>query len=258
MPISVVCSACGTRSQVPDAAAGRKGKCRQCGTVVSVPASLSAAQQRITPPLPPTVSTPASATSRSSAAAMPPTTSPGLPVAPWRPADTSALLRGAKLAHLGWYVTTCLATLGGMGLIVEFAERTDRYAEKAGKPLLLPVPMLILLLMFFAPVAFVCWKYARRLRQAAVSSCPQCGSIKPPNVLAESEVDRTGWRTLVDRFDRHYATVPGGPAGGTAVGYTVRKEKTTMVRVVYRQHCRCEACGYEQLCDRAEQFEHPE
>jgi hypothetical protein len=37
MAISVVCSKCKTEAQVPDSAAGAKGKCRVCGSIVVVP-----------------------------------------------------------------------------------------------------------------------------------------------------------------------------------------------------------------------------
>jgi hypothetical protein len=39
MPIAVVCNSCQAKLKVPDAAAGKTGKCPQCGTVIRVPAS---------------------------------------------------------------------------------------------------------------------------------------------------------------------------------------------------------------------------
>ena len=37
MPIDVACEACGARFKAPDAAAGKKGKCKKCGAVIAVP-----------------------------------------------------------------------------------------------------------------------------------------------------------------------------------------------------------------------------
>lgn len=37
MPIEVTCDACGARFKAPDSAAGKKGKCKKCGAVISVP-----------------------------------------------------------------------------------------------------------------------------------------------------------------------------------------------------------------------------
>jgi hypothetical protein len=38
MPIDVTCDACGARFTAPDAAAGKKGKCKKCGVTITVPA----------------------------------------------------------------------------------------------------------------------------------------------------------------------------------------------------------------------------
>jgi hypothetical protein len=37
MPISVTCDGCGARFKAPDAAAGKKGKCKKCGAAILVP-----------------------------------------------------------------------------------------------------------------------------------------------------------------------------------------------------------------------------
>ncbi len=37
MPIDVTCDGCGARFKAPDAAAGKKGKCKKCGAVIAVP-----------------------------------------------------------------------------------------------------------------------------------------------------------------------------------------------------------------------------
>jgi hypothetical protein len=37
MPIDVTCDACGARFKAPDAAAGKRGKCKKCGAVITVP-----------------------------------------------------------------------------------------------------------------------------------------------------------------------------------------------------------------------------
>jgi predicted Zn finger-like uncharacterized protein len=37
MPIEVTCDGCGSRFRVADAAAGKKGKCKKCGAIVTVP-----------------------------------------------------------------------------------------------------------------------------------------------------------------------------------------------------------------------------
>src|SRR5687768_8001911 len=38
MPIPVTCDGCGARFKAPDAAAGKKGKCKKCGATIVVPA----------------------------------------------------------------------------------------------------------------------------------------------------------------------------------------------------------------------------
>ncbi|MEA2734391.1 MAG: hypothetical protein QOE14_842 [Humisphaera sp.] len=38
MPIQVTCDGCGARFKAPDAAAGKKGKCKKCGATILVPA----------------------------------------------------------------------------------------------------------------------------------------------------------------------------------------------------------------------------
>ena len=60
MPIDVTCDACGARFKAPDAAAGKKGKCKKCGAVIAVPvpAAVGAADEDTydfaePPPLPP-------------------------------------------------------------------------------------------------------------------------------------------------------------------------------------------------------------
>ena len=37
MPIAVTCGGCGKRLKVPDSAAGKRGKCPQCGATVPIP-----------------------------------------------------------------------------------------------------------------------------------------------------------------------------------------------------------------------------
>jgi hypothetical protein len=37
MPIDVSCDACGARFKAPDAAAGKRGKCKKCGAAITVP-----------------------------------------------------------------------------------------------------------------------------------------------------------------------------------------------------------------------------
>jgi len=37
MPIEVTCDGCGARFKAPDAAAGKKGKCKKCGAVITIP-----------------------------------------------------------------------------------------------------------------------------------------------------------------------------------------------------------------------------
>jgi hypothetical protein len=43
MPIDVTCDACGARFKAPDAAAGKRGKCKKCGAVIAVPEPVPAA-----------------------------------------------------------------------------------------------------------------------------------------------------------------------------------------------------------------------
>jgi hypothetical protein len=42
MPIPVKCDGCGARFKAPDAAAGKKGKCKKCGAAIVVPAPAAA------------------------------------------------------------------------------------------------------------------------------------------------------------------------------------------------------------------------
>lgn len=37
MPIEVTCDGCGARFKAPDTAAGKKGKCKKCGAVITIP-----------------------------------------------------------------------------------------------------------------------------------------------------------------------------------------------------------------------------
>jgi len=37
MPIQVTCASCGTKANAPDSAAGRRGKCKNCGDIVEIP-----------------------------------------------------------------------------------------------------------------------------------------------------------------------------------------------------------------------------
>lgn len=52
MPISVQCTQCGKTLRVPDAAAGKRGKC-PCGTILNVPAAGSIQPGQSAPPRPP-------------------------------------------------------------------------------------------------------------------------------------------------------------------------------------------------------------
>src|SRR5262249_29172586 len=47
MPIAVVCPSCGVKMRAPESAAGRKTKCRKCGTALVVP---KPAAEHATPP----------------------------------------------------------------------------------------------------------------------------------------------------------------------------------------------------------------
>ena len=53
MPISVKCAECGKGLRAPDALAGKKAKCPQCGGVIPIPAAVSDAEEfEDDPPVP--------------------------------------------------------------------------------------------------------------------------------------------------------------------------------------------------------------
>ena len=47
MPIPVTCDGCGARFKAPDAAAGKKGKCKKCGAAIVVPVPAAAAESAL-------------------------------------------------------------------------------------------------------------------------------------------------------------------------------------------------------------------